>query len=92
MGLPIHSGTVPRYSTDIAAAWKVRDRVKGWAFHKGLGFIIELTKHRWWKDGQAVKSGDMIMLIEAEDICLAALAAVDLTSAPEIEPQWKEER
>ena len=65
------------YSTDIAAAWEVMEKVKTWIRSKRMTFLRELQKEVSppmldgfvaWPDG--------VLHITPHAICLAALAAV----------------
>jgi hypothetical protein len=68
----------PCYSTDIAAAWEVRNIVHEWIFSKRLAFKRELQLAVSQRVGgrYVLAPEEIILLVEPVDICLAALMAV----------------
>lgn len=69
-----------RYTTEIAAAWEVRDVVRDWPFSKRLAFKRALTdcvsKRIGIKTGQLIAPDELVFYVSPEDICLASLKAV----------------
>ncbi len=82
----ISAGALPRYSTDIAAAWEVVRVVRDWPFSRRLAFTDALQAavsgrldSRWMLHPRAI-----MLYVEPEDICRASLAALALQ--PDSEP------
>lgn len=65
----------PRYSTDIAAAWQVHKTACGWIFSRRRTYFAALERIVRDRLGSSVAWPDLMMFIEPEDFCLAALEA-----------------
>jgi hypothetical protein len=77
---------LPAYSTDIAAAWEVRNAVRNWIF--GTDHVFEkrqnfteilrslVSARVIGRDGELMSHSEIFLHVEPVDICLAALKAV----------------
>lgn len=75
---------VPRYSTDIAAARQVLKAVLAWSGYKQFYFLMALSSHIQvrTKANQPPHDLKLILLMEPEDICKAALEASGVRMLP----------
>lgn len=66
---------LPEYTTSIAAAWEVREQVRGWFFSKRQAFLRNLEAGVRLRTGIPVAWPDLWLYVEPEDAALAALRA-----------------
>ena len=79
IGLRTHPSLYPEYSTDIAAAWEVNKKMMSYLFSTRMRYfelIQESVSRRKLFDGEIISYPDILMFIEPEDFCRAALLAV----------------
>lgn len=67
---------IPAFSTDIAAAWGVLERVKSWSYDNKRNFGIAICKHQ----NMAVGSYDYSYTNFVEDLCTVTPLAICLAA------------
>lgn len=69
-----------RPSTDIRSAWEVRAVIQRWLYSKRQAFKKELQRAvstRRMKSGELYSQDEILLYVDAIDICVAGLAVVD---------------
>lgn len=74
---PSESHIFPEFSTEIAASWLVVDKMREQIFSKRAAFANALKRCCPTHMGSFIAWPEAIMWIKPEDICRAALAAME---------------
>lgn len=74
-----HIGGLPKYSTDIAPAWEVVEKIKSLTFYNGEQWC---TREPWLSFGRHLSDEEdgfaiNLWFVNPRTICLAALKAID---------------
>jgi len=77
-GFQVLGCSIPSYTTDIRAAWEVRDKVATLIFSKRQKFTEEVRKiiSDEMESDEGIHHSEVILRVQPYHICLAALKAV----------------